>query len=141
MIVWSRDGAHLDRLISATAEAHYGIRNELDQLRATLRTCVDDDDLRAYIEAEGQKDHFTRSKQSMEGVQRVNLKQDLHGQLATRIYQIRNRIVHTKDLDEDSGLELLLPTSDETRSMGPEIMLVRWLAQRAMIHGSKPYAT
>ncbi len=133
------DSAHLDRLISATAEAHYGVRNELEQLRATLRTCVDDDDLKAYLMDESRRDHFTRNKQSMKSVRPINLKQDLHEQVAGRIYQIRNRIVHTKDLDEGSGLELLLPTSQETKTMGPEIRLVRWLAQRAMIHGSTPY--
>lgn len=132
------DDSHLSRLVDTTASAHLGKRNELDQLRTTLLACVESSDLGEFFRSAGREDHFLRSRQVLKGVSRIDSARDLHEQVAERVYRIRNRIVHSKDLETGSGMELLLPSGEETRAMGPEVLLVRLLARKAMIYGSRP---
>jgi hypothetical protein len=136
-----RNDRDLAVLLDSTRTAHAGLRRESEQLRETLTESVTSDALSLFIENVAElKSQLTASKQSIKGVRPIQLsgtEVELNSQISDRIYAIRNRIVHSKDAAGDNGLELLLPTSEEAAFMGPEITLVRWFAQRALIHGAQ----
>lgn len=136
-----RDDRALSILIDSTKTAHAGLKREAEQLEDTIMDCVEPEALRSFIRSQQPRvDHFLGAKQPIKGTRPLRLDdedQEIRSQVADRVYRIRNRIVHTKQVAEESGLELLLPTSEETRFLGPEVELVRWLAQRALIHGAR----
>ncbi|WP_163275225.1 hypothetical protein [Cellulomonas iranensis] len=129
------DGA-VARLIALTRSSTRGSMSEKDQLRATLSECTDEVWLETHITADTQtRDHFCANKQALSGVRKIQLggSVDLRHQVADRIYEIRCRIVHAKQDGGDSGVELLLPSSDEAAALDPDIALTRAIAQRAII--------
>jgi hypothetical protein len=112
---------------------------EGDQLRILVRKYVRRDRLEQFF-AIGWGEHFT-SRGPIKGVENINLKntqKDLHDQVADRIYQIRNRIVHAKDDRRYDDFRVLLPRSQEADSLPPDVELARFLASEAIIVGQKP---
>jgi hypothetical protein len=78
--------------------------------------------------------YFTRQG-PIKGVDPINPKnpnQSLSNQIADRIYQIRNRIVHAKDDPKFGDARVLLPRSAESNAMQPDVLLVRLLATEAI---------
>ncbi|HEX5205861.1 MAG TPA: hypothetical protein VFW27_38525, partial [Actinoplanes sp.] len=74
-----------------------------DQLKATLRHCVDEQSLRDFIGAEEDRLIFFTGKQAIKGVKNLTLENRQHSivdQVADRVYSLRCRIVHAK---EDGG--------------------------------------
>lgn len=111
---------------------------ESDQLRILVRNYVRRDRLEQFF-AVGWGEHFT-SRGPIKGVEHINLKntqKDLHDQVADRIYQIRNRIVHAKDDPRYDDFRVLLPRSQEADSLQPDVELARFLASEAIIVGQK----
>jgi hypothetical protein len=135
------DDQTLGVLIDSTKTVHAGLKRESDQLQHTLNESVEPEALRNFLRSDQSLiDHFMGAKQKIKGTRPLRLEvdgEDIRAQVADRVYKVRNRIVHTKSGAEEFGLELLLPASGETKYLGPEVELVRWLAQRAMIHGSR----
>jgi hypothetical protein len=137
-----RNDTDIDGLIDASQTAHVGLTRELDQLRHTLSDCVAPGGLRAFLRSDDQlSNHFLAAKSKIRGTSPMRLDaddEDLIRQLADRVYRVRNRIVHTKGAAEEVGIDLLLPASDESNDIWPEVELVRWLAKRALVHGAVP---
>lgn len=132
----------IDSLIDATKTAHAGMKNELDQLRHTLSDCITPEAVREFIRSEESlSNHFLTAKSKIRGTAAIRLDtddDDLLRQLADRVYRVRNRIVHTKAGAEEIGLDLLLPSSTESNELWPEVELVKFLAQSALVHGAVP---
>jgi hypothetical protein len=130
----------LTRLIALTAPAHRGNLSERQQLQLTIERCMSVDQLREFLQSDDMlRSHFERKQQVISGVKRLDTSAtDLAEHVAGRIYDLRCRIVHTKDSRGVDELELLLPTGPETRALGPEIELVRRIAQAALVHAGKP---
>jgi hypothetical protein len=130
------DDAAVNRLINLAAPAVRAGLAEREQLRATVRACVENDELRDLIQSsEMHNEHFCSKKQVIRGVSAIRLdgdQSDLRDQVADRIYAIRCRVVHTKQDGGGPGDELLLPSSSETESLRIDIELVRLVAQRAL---------
>jgi hypothetical protein len=59
-------------------------------------------------------------------------------QISTRVYDIRNRIVHMKEGGGRKNQQLLAPYSREARDLAADLRLVRFLAEHAMEHWSTP---
>lgn len=135
-----RNDTDIDSLIDASRTAHAGLKNELDQLRHTLTDCITAEAIRTFIRSDDQlSNHFLAAKAKIRGTVALRLDaddEDLIRQIAERVYRVRNRIVHTKAGAEEIGLELLLPASSESNELWPEVELVRWLAQSALVHGA-----
>ncbi len=131
------DDVALSRLINAAAPAGRTGMTERDQLRATVRASVNEADLdEFFVELADYVNHFSSKKQPIKAVGQITLsgnRPDLRDQVADRIYAIRCRIVHAK---QDGGVrdqEVLLPASAEADSLQPDIELVRFIAQRALV--------
>lgn len=70
----ARNDASLSRLINLAAPAAKGGMAEREQLRATIRACMDEVDLRDFIESLPEyTDHFCSSKQKIKGVSALQL--------------------------------------------------------------------
>ena len=132
-----RDDKALGRFLTLTTQSTRNAGNEREQLRATVRACVDALYLKEFVEStEGYIDHFCNKSQAIAGVPRLAMgdgQPDLREQVADRVYAIRCRVVHTKGEGGDAGIDLLLPSSREAQSLQPDVALVRYLAQRALI--------
>jgi hypothetical protein len=133
------DDAALAMLIRTAAPAIKAGLGERDQLKATVRAAVMRDELRdVLVKLESESPHFTEKKQRVRGLSQLNLESsDLRDQVAERIYTLRCRIVHTKQDGGGEGADLLLPTSREVRSLGPEIALLRFVTQQAIFARAK----
>jgi hypothetical protein len=78
--------------------------------------------------------YFTRQG-PIQGVEPINTRNatlSLANQVADRIYQIRNRIVHAKDDPRYGSARVLLPRSAEANALAPDVLLVRLLATEAI---------
>lgn len=128
-------------IATSSASAGRGL-SEKEQLRIAVRSLLDADQIREHLESEERiKEHFCSQTQSIKGVSRIILKEpqrDLRDQIADRIYGIRNRIVHTKEDGGGSSIDLLLPSGKETRSLGPDVDLVRVVAETALVARASP---
>ncbi len=131
------DDAKVNQLINLAAPAVRAGVSERDQLRAAVRASVDQDALQALIESsESYKEHFCSNKQKIHGANPIKLRGDqidLRDQVADRLYKIRCRVVHTKQDGTGQGEELLLPSSPEADALGPDIDLLRLIAQQALV--------
>ncbi|MEZ7130464.1 methylamine utilization protein MauJ [Nonomuraea sp. AD125B] len=132
------DDSDLTRLIRMSGQTDSGTGRERDQLKATLRACVSDDRLKSFLD-DPERANFYAGQQVIRDVARIdtkNKKADLRDQAADRIYDLRCRIVHTKDDGGSKLAELLLPFSSEAERLGHDIELVRFLAQRVLVAGA-----
>lgn len=131
--------AEINRLIDLTRDAHRGVRGERAQLVIALRACISESNLRQLLEQKFVKEELCAKKQKLKGVVALRLGDgdDIFEQVASRIYSIRCRIVHTKEGADGTEFDLLLPNDDESGNLGADIQLVRALAQHAMIHGGQ----
>ena len=133
--------SHLSRILSLASLSGRGYGSERDQLKATIKACVTPEQLRDFFaDQEDRKQHFSDSKiiRSVPTVDLVNTRIDIVDQVSNRIYDLRCRIVHTKEDGADKLPDLLLPFSKEADALSPDIELVEFLAQKVLIASSSP---
>ncbi|MCK1807230.1 MULTISPECIES: hypothetical protein [unclassified Micromonospora] len=131
---------------SDVARLSQAIRNKMylterDQLKSTIRHCVNDGDLKEFIEADPERVAFVSNrKNGLKAAKPLALKDagsPLGDQVAERIYDIRCRIVHAKDGGGPTQAALLLPFSAEARSLGHDIEVMRFIAQKVLISSAR----
>jgi len=131
--------AHLARMLTLLGGGSKGFLAESEQLRATLRRCADDKGIEEFIKQDPDMEQFLTGKQEIKGVKSLNFNNRDHrltDQVADRLYQIRCRIVHSKEDGGGAGAELLLPFGEEARKLSMDISLARHLAQKVLIAGA-----
>jgi hypothetical protein len=132
------DDSHLGRILGLATVSGSGFGAEREQLKATFRACIDAERLRELITDDPKiEDHFT-GKQQIRGVPRIDLKDrqaDLRDQVSSRVYDLRCRIVHTKDEPSPRDTGLLLPFSHEADLLSYDIELIRFACQKVLIAG------
>lgn len=130
------DDGSVNRLIRLASPGSRGAVAEKDQLRATIRGCVEREELEEFLHSStAVTEHFCAKKQAIRGMNPIRSQgeqTDLRDQVSDRIYSIRCRVVHTKEDGGSAGDDLLLPTSREAASLGADIELIRLIAQRAL---------
>ena len=112
--------------------------DERSQLRAVIKACGDPDLIRDLIRKPQFRAEYFEKKKG--GPARHALRpqlgdQDLIDAVADRVYEIRCRIVHTKDSSADD--ERLLPFSQEAEQLQPDIDLLESLARAALVASSR----
>jgi hypothetical protein len=113
-----------------------------EQLKATLDACIDNEALERFFDESEDCKEFLSKKNALKGVNHLTFNggsnvPPLVTQVATRIYQLRCRIVHAKEDGGPRGVNLLLPYSAEAKMLRHDIRLVQWAAQRALIQGAE----
>jgi len=131
--------AKILEIVKVTAKGK-AIGDERSQLRATIQSCVDLGDLNDFFnEMQERKDFFDDQKKGKSLVsQKVSFNRkdhDIRIDVSSRIYDLRCRIVHTKD---DIETELLFPFSLEIANIKFDIDLVEFIARKVLIASCKP---
>lgn len=136
----------IERLLRASQSGSggRGFGNEVSQLEATIYHCVTADDLRNFLIAEDEDRYrfFTSDNAKKLTKARVSVREesaDHRGSVAKRVYEIRNRIVHTKSGQEDQGP--LFPFDPEIKYLKYDIELMEFLARKVLIASGGPLQT
>lgn len=123
------------RLLSAISISRSGgIGDERTQLRASINECLNPEELREFFNADEDRVAYFGGKQKS-GVHKIpiaNETADLRNDVADRLYNIRCRIVHTKDSEQHSG-SMILPFSEEADQLIFDIDLAQFVAQKILI--------
>jgi hypothetical protein len=130
----------IERIISTVKTRGGNNSSEKEQLKATLRECLDDSALPSFFTENSERGAFFATKNKGITSKSINLQNknvELYAQVAERIYDIRCKIVHIKGDDNDGEVELLLPYSTEAEKLSYDIELMRFLAQQVMIYCSR----
>jgi hypothetical protein len=114
-----------------------GFGDEKAQLRATLRGSSNPAAVRDHLRVGDRAEYFGQKKNGpAQQVIRVDMSDDdLLDATASRIYEIRCKIVHTKDSDADKSQ--ILPFSPEADQLGPDITLLEFLARESLVAASR----
>ncbi len=128
-------------LMAIRASKNKGFGDERSQLKAVIQECITPDSVRAFLASESKRAEFFGSKQKTISDYRMSFSNpdaDLRNEIADRIYDIRCKIVHTKDVGEteEETAGLLLPFSKESELMTYDIELIQYIAQQVLITSS-----
>ena len=127
----------VNRLIQMMSTRGKAGAPERDQLQATIAGCVDSDEIATFLQccSEGMTKTLT-TKGYISGVRPLALhdkENKLTHQVANRLYDLRCRVVHSKEDGGTSQIDVLLPFSREAERLSADIVLARFLAQKAII--------
>lgn len=128
----------VDRLISAIQSTRGGgIGSERTQLRAVVNECISADEIRQYLTAvKGGVEHFSGKGSKYHKIPLANRNADLRADVADRIYDIRCKIVHTKNEHSDDDLPMILPFSEDADYLLPDIDLAEFVARSVLVSAS-----
>lgn len=130
------------KLISLFKGKGNGIVSEREQLKATLRECIDTQELITFIESNEERKKALTAKLKNITSATIQVTQNHDGVIAAlmeRIYSIRCKIVHVKADDKADDLKLLLPFSKEEEAIGHDIDLIQFIAKAIILHCSKSF--
>jgi len=133
--------ADLGRVLTAARSLEQRPGREKDQLRATIRHCVDKDDLRRHLTRSDESTAFflRRNRAIADEALPINdLQTNLGDRVADRIYGIRCRIVHTKSRPDEESVQFLLPYSSAAGELGYDTDLVQFVAQKVLVAARSP---
>ena len=137
------DDRHVAKLLRAAGRGSGNRRTERDQLLTTIRGCADAVEIRSYISEDDDRKKFFEGKDLKLTNKALSMSvsdTELLQQLADRIYDLRCKIVHTKEGGPGEGVELLLPHSPEADRLKHDIDLLRLIARQALSAASRPIA-
>lgn len=130
------------KLINTLKGKGNGVASEREQLKATLKECINPEDLKFFIDSNNERKVILTKKLSnitSHAIQTNQSDEGLIANLVERIYSIRCKIVHIKADDKVDDLKLLLPFSKEEDSIQHDIDLIQYVAQNIIVHCSKPF--
>jgi hypothetical protein len=125
-------------LRSIVRETHRGrgVGAELEQFKQVVAAIISADDLRTHIQSASGLSDFYSSVAMPFVAERVRVdSKNLGAEVASRLYKIRCRIVHTKELVSE---DVFVPFSAEAADLFHDVRLISFLAQRALSHYATP---
>ncbi len=133
------DVSQIINIIKISAKGK-SIGDERTQLKATIHNVIDNESLVKYLSENAErKDFFDITKKSKslakQKISFSNPDNDIRVEVANRIYEIRCRIVHTKDEDD---MDLILPFSTDLIHLKHDIEHVEFIAKKVLIATSRP---
>ncbi|MFJ8567117.1 hypothetical protein [Streptomyces sp. NPDC093514] len=128
----TEDSAILKILAAAEAVTN---ASESKQIATLIADSVRNDVLLDFFADGHWGGHFTNAGpiSSVGSINLNNSNKSLPMQVAERVYKIRNRIVHAKDDPKYADVKVLLPKSKEAYALGPDIELLRVLAEEVVV--------
>jgi hypothetical protein len=130
--------SQIARILASLRPNTRGFGNERNQFEAVLRRCVSAEELRSFYTANRvREDYYAKDYKSIasQKIPLQNQTSDLLTETALRLYEIRCRIVHTKD-DSDQELKPLLPYSKEAGDLYEDIALIEFIATAVLVASS-----
>jgi hypothetical protein len=135
----AHDEGAISRIVQATRlVGARGGADERAQLRAVIKGCGDPEQIREVLERPPSRASYFGKRKGGPARQILRAEMsdgDLMDAVSERVYEIRCRIVHTKD--SSSGEDRILPFSHEADRLGPDIRLIEMLARTALITSSR----
>jgi len=134
----SRDD-DLDTIIAAVQSARSGgFGSERNQLRSVINECISADEMREYIQSDPDRlEHFSgKSKSKFHKIPVANKSSDLRNDIADRIYDIRCKIVHTKNDEADSEIKMILPFSEDAQYLIQDVELAEFISRNVLSSSS-----
>ncbi|ATB44297.1 hypothetical protein CYFUS_009784 [Cystobacter fuscus] len=116
----------------------YGKGNEKVLFKKTLEDLVTAEELRAFIGQNKELRAFYAKPEMPivgEHIHITHTERDLLQDTMDRLYQLRCRIVHTKERAES---EVFVPFAAEVFELGPDVELIQFLARRALVEHQRP---
>lgn len=130
----------LDQIVSAIrVNRSGGIGDERAQLRAVIAECISAKDMRSFLIATDERSEHFSGKDAKRPFKKISIRNenaDLRDEVAERIYDIRCRIVHTKD-DKRDDLPKLLPFSEDAEYLGHDVELIQYVASAVLAYSSQ----
>jgi hypothetical protein len=130
----------LDRLISAIQLERSGGRgSERSQLRTVVSECISAEQIREYLlSSKEREEHFSgrTPKAKYHKISLQNKNADLRNDVADRLYDIRCKIVHTKNEHAEDELRMILPFSEDAEYLLHDIDLVEFVARNVLVSSS-----
>jgi len=127
----------INKVISAaSSKVGRGYINEKEQLRITIKACVQDAEIRELMDRGYIKEHFKDDYKKLSMIRVTTDKDsDLREQLADRLYDIRCSVVHTKA--EEGERKHIRPFTKEETLLNVEVGIIEFIARKALASGSK----
>lgn len=133
--------SYINFILNATLEGRRGsLPEERKQLGATLKHCVEGTLLRDFLNETEERKRYYGSDYKKISDKRISLADDpgVVDQTAERIYDIRCKVVHTKNLEGADSGEMILPFSKEADLLTDDVELIKFLARKVLIASSAP---
>jgi hypothetical protein len=130
----------LGRLLDIIAPAGRKVMSEREQVAATIAYCVDDAAIAAFLDDRPEAAKALADKTRINDVRMISIRDrqtSLVSQVAERIYDLRCRIVHSKESGGEA-VPPIRPFDRESRLMRHDLSLIRFIAQRVLIASSHP---
>jgi hypothetical protein len=134
----SRDN-DISVLLNTVTIGQQGIQSgERNQLRSVLVHCVEAQTIREFLISDETRKKYYESEFKDVSKVRISLREDgdVINQTAERIYDIRCKVVHMKNLESSAGSDIILPFSREADLLADDIELIKFLARRVLIASS-----
>lgn len=131
------------RILASLRPTSRGYGDERSQLEAVLRSCIQSEELREFYKSTKSRMEFYENDSKAIALQKIPLRSsssDLLTETTRRLYEIRCRIVHTKD-HTDHDLQPLLPYSKETAELHFDIALIEFVAISVLVASSMTITT
>lgn len=108
---------------------------ERKQLAATLKHCVDATALRDFLNETDDRRRYYQEEFKKISDKKIALSEDapIVEQTAERIYDIRCKVVHTKNLEGGEAGEPILPFTKEEDLLAADVELINFLARRVLV--------
>lgn len=130
----------ISRIVDVVGNSRNGIGSEREQLLTTINSCLSAEDIREFLSVQAITEFLTSEKSKhFHSIPIRNRALDLRGDLATRIYDIRCRIVHTKADGGRERVDLLLPFSREAGLLGMDIEIIKFVSRQILINSSSEF--
>lgn len=132
--------SYVNMILNTTLEGRRGsFLEERKQLGAALKQCVDETALRDFLSETEERKQYYRHEYKKISDKKITLSDDaVVDQTAERIYDIRCKVVHTKNMDEGEGHDIILPFSREADLLMDDVELIKFLARKVLIASSAP---
>ena len=133
--------SYINVILNATLEGRRGpLLEERKQLAATLKQCVDGAALRDFLNETDERKRYYTSEYKKISDKRIGTSDDASvvDQAAERIYDIRCKVVHTKNMDGGEGDEMILPFSKEADLLTDDVELIKFLARKVLTSSGAP---
>jgi hypothetical protein len=131
-------------VLNATIEGRRGaLLDERKQLVSTLKQCIDATALLDFLNETEERKQYYRSDYKKISDRKIALSDEaaIVDQTSERIYDIRCKVVHTKNLEDGGGEDMILPFSEEADLLMDDVELIQFLARRVLIASSAPLKT
>jgi hypothetical protein len=116
-----------------------GSTSEISQLEATLKECIQISSIKEFFEKnENIKKNLTDKKHKTLDLEPLSYDNDemLIDSIAKRTYDVRCRIVHTKNENNFDNTKSIYPFTKEAKLLNCEIELIHYLAKQVLIASS-----